>query len=155
MALKVSKPGKLTEYVLQVDRESEVKTVFDLRPLTQEEIGQFNALTPLTPEQSMRMAVVITPSIIEGRQLNDDELAQIQKIMPGASDAEHTNRVFKQYAYAVRRGLTGIRGLLDENGKPQTMDAATFTEYADWASVIELGIEILRISQLDRVQIKK
>ena len=155
MALKVSKPGKLTEYVLQADRESEQKTFFDLRPLTQEEIGQFNAMSPLTPEQSLRMAVIVTPSIVEGRQMNDEELVRVQAVVPNANAPDHANAVFRQYAYVVRRGVTGIRGLLDETGAAQEMTAATFVEQADRPTVIEIGIEILRISQLDRVQIKK
>ncbi len=155
MALKVSKPGRRTEYVLQADRESEQKTVFELGPLTQEEIGQFNAMTPLTPMQSMQLAVVVSPSIAEGRQLNDEELSRIQELVPNANAPDHANAVFRQYGYAVRRGVKAIRDLLDDEGNPQTMDAAAFVEVADRTSVIELGIEILRISQLDRVQIKK
>lgn len=155
MAVKVSKPGHRAEYILRDDRESELKTVFELGPLTQEEIGQFNEMSPQTPEQSLKLAVVVAPSISEGRQLNDEELERIQKIVPDAHSPKHANALLRQYGYAVRRGLKRIRGLLDDEGNPQEMDAETFVKCADRNSVIELGIEILRISQLDRVQIKK
>lgn len=153
MALKIDKPGRSEEYTLKADRESSAPTVFEIRPLTWEEMAEVNEYAPMTPEQAVKIAAIMAPARAEGRDMTSEEFARIDAIAP--MDAAYTRRATKQAAIAVRYGLTGIRNLVDLKGEPTEMTAVEFARNAPGSVLRELGGRIVEISRLEDDLIKK
>ena len=153
MALRIEKPGRREKYSLEADRESSQPTVFELRPLTWEEMAEVNEHAPMTQEQAVKVAAIVAPTRAEKRDLSPDEIARIAEVAP--MDAAYTRRSTKQAAIAVRYGVTGIRGLLDSDGNPQDMSSVEFAKSAPASVLRELGGQIIRLSRLEETLIKK
>lgn len=153
MALKIDKPGRHEEYILLADRESSQPTVFDLRPLSWEEMAEVNEHAPMTQEQAVKVVAIMAPARAEGREMSKEEMARMAEVAP--MDATYTRRATKQAAIAARYGVTGIRGLVDLEGKPIQMSSAEFARSAPGLVLRELGAEIIRISRLEEDIIKK
>lgn len=153
MALKIEKPGRREEYVLEADRESSQRTVFDLRPLQWEEQAEVNEHAPMTQEQAIKIAAILAPVRAEERNLTREETARIVEVAP--MDAGYTRRSTKQAAIAVRYGVTAIRGLVDSEGNPVEMSSAEFARAAPGSVLRELGARIMEISRLEESLIKK
>lgn len=153
MALKVEKPGRREEHILLADRESSQPTVFELRPLSWEEMAEVNEHAPMTQEQAVKVVAIMAPARAEGREMTKDEMARMAEVAP--MDATYTRRATKQAAVAVRYGVIGIRGLVDLDGKPMEMSSAEFAKSAPGSVLRELGAEIIRISRIEEDLIKK
>lgn len=153
MALKVEKPGRHEEYILLADSESSQPTVFEMRPLSWEEMAEVNEHAPMTQEQAVKVVAIMAPARVEGREMTKDEMARMAEVAP--MDATYTRRATKQAAVAVRYGVIGIRGLVDLDGKPMEMSSAEFAKSAPGSVLRELGAAIIRISRLEEDLIKK
>lgn len=153
MALKIEKPGRREEYTLGADRESSQPTVFELRPLSWEEMAEMQELSPLTLDQSLRITAIVAAAKAAARALTQDDLKRIEEIAP--TDGTRLKKLTQQHALAVRYGITGIRGLVDLNGDPTEMGGPEFARQAPATVLHELGAEIVRISRLAEDRIKK
>ncbi len=153
MALKIEKPGRRQEYTLLADRESSQPTVFELRPLTWEEMAEMQELSPLTLEQSLRITAIVAAAKAEARALTQDDLNRVEEIAP--TDGTRLKKLTQQHALAVRYGVVNIRGLVDIEGNPIEMIGSELARHAPTPVLHELGAEIVRISRLDEDRIKK
>lgn len=153
MALRIDKPGRREEYVLNADRESSEPTVFELRPLTWEEMAEVNEQVPMTPEQALQVAAIVAPARAEGRELNEDEILRIHEAVP--MDVRHLRKVTKQMAVAARYGIARIRNLLDLDGNVIEMGSAEFARQAPAEALREIGARVLEISRHPGDTIKK
>lgn len=153
MALKIDKPGRSKEYILQADRESSSPTVFEFRPLTWEEMAELNEYAPMTAEQAVQIAAIMASARAENRELTPEESERIAQILP--LDATYTRLATKQAAVAVRHGITRILNLVDLDGNRLEMSGAEFAKYAPGSALRELGQEIIKNSRLEEDLIKK
>lgn len=150
--MKLFNPAKKHEYVLLADRKNPKPTVFEFRRLTRDEMFDYAARSALTLEQCTRAAQINQTVKRERRALKKDEIAFMKSLEP--KTFEDVKRVSAAYAFAVERGLTAIRGLLDEKGKPLTMTPDAFVEIAPAEIVHELGEFALAISALNEADTK-
>lgn len=146
MALKIDKPGRSKDYILNADRNSGNPTIFTLRPLTWEEYAETLNLSPLTPGQAVEISVISNTAKNEGRDLTADEMARIQEIT--SVIPEYYRKLTAQFAFAVRHGVINIKGLQDLEGNPLKMNGADFARHGDPKAISELGSEIIKISKL-------
>lgn len=152
MAVVIHKPGKTTEYVLRADRASAAATVFDIRPLTWEEKEQIEDLAPMTQEQAIQIAAIMTAANSDGREPNETELARMNEVMP--IDRAYMRKLLRQCVRAVRFGLVRIRGMIDDDGNAIELSPEDFARQAPKGLLLELGSEILRNSKGDEGFIK-
>lgn len=152
MAVVMHKPGKTTEYVLRADRASSAPTAFDLRPLTWEEMEQIEDLAPMTQEQAIQIAAIMTEANTAGREPNETELARMNEVMP--IDRAYMRKLLRQCVRAVRFGLARIRGMLDDDGNAIELSPDDFVRQAPKGILLELGSEILRNSKGDEGYLK-
>lgn len=146
MAIKIINPASTVDYVLKADRGSELPTTFALRPLTWEQCGEFTKASPFTPDIAQRIYAITKRAEDEGRDLSEDEEAEINALSPdGIDSAMQFNR---QYALAVEHGVVEIRGLLDHRGAPMKCTPREFARCASPEMLGELAGEILNMSRL-------
>jgi hypothetical protein len=153
MALRIDRPGRRHEYVLEADRESSKPTVFVLRPLTQIEMTEVHELSPLSLEQAFRINAIMARVKAENREATADETREINEIAP--YDMARLHKQVLQNARTVRLGLEEIRELTDLDGSPLALSAAEFAQRAPTAVLRELAEEIVRLSRLGEDHIKK
>lgn len=152
MAIRVHRPGKVFEFILEADRESAQPTVFDIRPLSWEEDEQIKAISPLTPEQSLQINAIRLHAESERRGLSVEELARINEIAP--ADREFMGRLTAQMARAAGFGLAGVRNLVDLDGAAIEAAAADVLRMLSADQVRELGAEVIRITRLSAADAK-
>ncbi len=151
--LRIQRPTKRTEYILEEDRASSAPTVFVLRPLTWDQFAEASAANPLTPEQAQAQAAIYLQAQREGRELTVAEIVKMEQIAP--KTPEYRRGLTKQYAIAVRYGVVEIKGAVDDEGKPWDLGAVEFSTYALGQHIQEVGMEIMRISGFIEDAIKK
>ncbi len=151
--LRIQRPTKRTEYILEEDRDSSAPTVFVLRPLTWDQVAEVGSASPLSPEQAQAHAAIFLAAQREGRELTVAELNEINKIAP--MNAQYLRALTHQMAIAARYGVAEIRNAIDFEGAPLTINAVEFVEHGRAEHVRELGGEVMRISQFAEDAIKK
>lgn len=150
--MRINNPSKVFDYTLLADRESQSPTVFVLRRLTWEEIGEYQIASPLSLSDAMRAARIVAAAEEENRKLTDEEAAQIDAAFPDTP--EHIVRITAAYAKILPYGILEIRNLQDESGAPITLEPKVFVKAAPGAVIRELGQELMRISRLPEAERK-
>ncbi|MBI1397022.1 MAG: hypothetical protein GC151_13680 [Betaproteobacteria bacterium] len=145
MAVRVINPAQTVEYILEADRESEDPSVFVLRPMTWEQLAEFQATNPLDPERGAEISRVIGVAREEKRELTPEEAKRIDELAGGVKAMLSMNR---HYAKAVSFGLVEVRGLLDQNRKPIQCAPEEFIRMSTTEILSELTGEILSMSRL-------
>lgn len=156
MAVRVKKRPENPAYVLQADRDSEIKTKFHLRALNWEEMDRVNDISLYTPEQAAQIAEIGQRALADGRspeQLTEEESRRINAIAPPNRD--YVRRLTAYFRAAAIAGLVAIRDAIDEDGKVVEMSPAEFLRDVDDATVRELGAEIVNMTRHSGVEIKK
>lgn len=155
MAIRIKKPSQV-DYVLFADRESQVKTVFVLRPLTWAELDEVNDISVYTPEQATQINAVREAALADGRgpdEFTEEEQRRVNEIAPPTR--EYLRRLTHYYLAALRRGLLEIRNVMDENGSPCALPPDEFLAAASPQVIRELGAEVLGVTRHSEMEIKK
>lgn len=150
--MKLFNPAKKHEYVLLGDRKNPKPTVFEFRRLTRDEMFEQASRSPLTLEQCTRAAQITQTAKKEQRALKKDEIAFMKSLEPKSFD--EIKKLSDSYAFAVEKGLSAIRGLVDEKGKPLSMTPEAFVAIAPLEILHELGEYVLAISTLGEADTK-
>lgn len=144
--MRLNNPARRFDYVLREDAGSPAPTRFVLRRLTWEEFGEFQAAAPYTMDETLRMAAIAERAVGEGRELTNEERAEIAAIAP--LDIAKIVQLNQALARVVARGVVEIHGLLDEDGRPLALGVEQFVRAASAAHLQELADEIIRISRV-------
>lgn len=150
--MKIRRPGKTQEYILEQDRESDKPTIFEYRSLTWQEMSEVSLLSPMSMEEAFQINAIYQRAADEERELTDDEAKEIQSI--SKLDKDYLHKLNLQHAKACRIGLTRIRNLVDEDNQPIELTPEEFVNAADPGAIRELGTAIMNASKL-REQDKK
>lgn len=144
--MKINNPARTFDYVLQADREAQSPSVFVLRRLTWEELGEFQMASPVSMESAMPIARTVQAAQAAGRELTAQEVDQMNALVPNT--AEFLKKITAAYVVALRFGLTEIRALQDEDGQPIELSVPTFLRAAPGEVIQELAQELMRLSRL-------
>lgn len=151
--MKVRRPGKIQEYILEQDRQSDKPTVFEYRPLTWQEMSEVSLLSPMSMDDALQINAIYQRAEAEDRELTTDEIKEIQSV--SKIDKEYLHKLNLQHAKACRIGLVRIRHLVDEDNQPVEMMPEEFVDAADPGPIRELGTQIMNASKLREPDKKK
>lgn len=147
MALRIGSPASRKTYTLVEDRASTAPSVFTLRRLTNEELANVMALSPLPLLVAMEISAINARAKAEERDLTPDEKDRIDAILP--ADMKYQTETMKQMRLAAVLGIVDIWGVTDETGAEIAVTPKQFVESCtrfDWIN--ELGQAVLDFSTL-------
>lgn len=147
MALRIGNPASRREHILVEDRESAAPTVFTLRRLTNEELANVMAMSPLPLLVAMEISAINARAKAEERDLTGFEKDRIDEILP--ADMRYQTETMKQMRQAALLGVVEVKGVIDETGAEIAVTPKQFVEGCtrfDWIN--ELGQAVLDFSTL-------
>jgi hypothetical protein len=150
--MKINNPSRRFEYILQSDREAQSPTVFCLRRLTWEELGDYQMASPVNLDRAIEVARIAQAAQAQARELTSEEVERLSELVPNTT--EFMKKITAAYVVALRFGLVEIRGLQDENNQPLELSVPDFLRAAPSAVIHELGQELMQMSRLAEVERK-
>ncbi len=164
--MKVRRPGKTNQHILERDRKSDEPTVFIGRALTWQEMDEVSMLSPMTMEDAFKINAIQLQAAAEERELTTEENESIVEI--SSMNKEKLHQLTVQHAKACRLGLIKIKNLLfdedeeeDETNKseikktPDEISIDQFVDISDPQAIRELGTWIINLSKISVKDKKK
>lgn len=151
--MKFHRPNVKREYILNADRESEIKTRFVYRRLKWKELAEVRDAGVMSLEQAMKIKQIMEAAEREGRELAPGEVNEVTQAAR-LDSPESYNALLKQNELACRFAEVEVQGAIDDEGKPFDLTTEEFLDLVDEITLIEVGSAIIADSQPSESQRK-
>ena len=151
--MKFHRPNVKREYILNADRESEIKTRFVYRRLKWKELAEVRDAGVMSLEQAMKIKQIMEAAEREGRELAPSEVNEVTHAAR-LDSPESYNALLKQNEMACRFAEVEVKGAIDDEGKPFDLTTDEFLDLVDEITLIEVGSAIIADSQPSESQRK-